>query len=171
MRFVVTILSLSLLFASNACAQKDEGQPESGPMPILSATNTIATCFMDHTNRVERRQICPGQYIEDCIRQRPDGETTYGMITCSREETDAWQTLLDRDLIALADLSLSPLMATSLEESQAAWLASREADCRYSASFYEGGTMAGIVSGGCYSDMTALRSLQVSAWLEELVPF
>jgi uncharacterized protein YecT (DUF1311 family) len=168
MRIAVSALSLSLLVASTACAQKDDGQPETGPEPILSATNTIATCFMDHSSPSERREICPGQYIENCIALRPGADTTVGMITCAREELEAWQVILDQNLASLAGTGRSDLMRTSFEDAQSSWLAHRDAQCRYEASAYEGGTMAGVVSTACFSAMTAQRALRVAALFYEM---
>jgi uncharacterized protein YecT (DUF1311 family) len=168
MRIAISALSLSLLLASTACAQKDDGQPETGPEPILSATNTIETCFMDHRGAAERREMCPGQYIENCIRQRAGGDTTVGMITCAREEYEAWEIQLERNLVTLSETGRTALMQTSFEAAQSSWVAHRDAQCRYEASAYEGGTMAGVVSTACLSAMTTQRALRVAALVAEM---
>lgn len=98
---------------------------------------------------------CKGVVAEPCVEQ-PGGDTTGGMRRCYSEEALAWTAVLDG---ALARAMENTQRATSLGASQEAWRIWRDAECRYQASMYEGGSLAGVIANSCNADLTADRAI------------
>lgn len=158
-RFALAV-AVATGLASCADAQ-DETTYTSGPMPIVSAGMTIETCLQDHTGLQERLANCPGIFTERCIANREGGETTIGMVQCSDEEHGAWDARLNTVYGELRARFAGQTAADTLQQAQRDWIAFRDAECRFQASIYEGGSIAQVISVGCHSDMTARRALEL----------
>jgi uncharacterized protein YecT (DUF1311 family) len=159
-------VAIGLSLGTTACvdAQKPQSS-ESGPMPVLSAADTITTCLIDNPDRASQADACIGQYSEICMSQ-PGGDTTLGMVECSADEYQAWDVVLNEEYGELRG-ALNDAPASSLQEAQRAWIELRDADCAFSASLYEGGTLAQVVHAGCLMHKTADRALEIMQWRDE----
>lgn len=106
---------------------------------------------------------CKGTVANPCM-DRPEGQTTMGLIECHSREGQAWQALLDAHLTRLRaeDTSRAAQLAAAVAAWWGAW---REAECAYRASEAEGGSLAGVIAAGCHSDITADRAIALT-WAE-----
>ncbi|HYD74313.1 MAG TPA: lysozyme inhibitor LprI family protein [Candidatus Binatia bacterium] len=100
-------------------------------------------------------QACKGRVSEPCL-ERPGGETTAGAGMCFVAEEAAWTAQLNA---ALARAQTDTTRASFLARSQEAWRAWREAECRYQASLYEGGSLSRVIAANCVADLTADRAI------------
>lgn len=98
---------------------------------------------------------CKGAAAEPCIEQ-PDGETTAGLLRCYGAEALAWTAVLDG---ALARAMEDERRVAALGAAQEAWRLWRDAECRYQASLYEGGSLAPVLAGACNADLIADRAI------------
>lgn len=100
---------------------------------------------------------CKSAVSEPCI-ETPGGETTAGMVRCFDAEARAWTSVMDA---ALQRASANATRTSHLTAAQQAWTAWREAECRYEASLYEGGSLARAQSSACYANLTADRAIML----------
>jgi uncharacterized protein YecT (DUF1311 family) len=100
-------------------------------------------------------EACKGAMTEACLESE-GGETTAGAVMCFDAETRRWTAQLDA---ALGRAGADDTRAAFLAQSQQAWTAWRQAECRYQASLYEGGSLARVLSASCFADLTADRAI------------
>ena len=98
---------------------------------------------------------CKGSLAIGCV-EGAGGDTTAGMVRCYNGEAHAWATLLDA---ALERARVDESRVAMLAQSQEAWEAWRQAECRYQASHYEGGSLARVLAASCIADLTADRAI------------
>jgi uncharacterized protein YecT (DUF1311 family) len=115
------------------------------------------------------RETCIGEYAEACMRLSGEGGTTAGMVRCTGEEAAAWDDALNTAYTALHD-SLNASQAAALREAQRAWIALRDTDCSYLASYFEGGSMAQIEHANCVLHKTAERTIELQRWQADYPP-
>lgn len=146
MRRAVMILAL-------ACA------PVAAPGVVYAQTQQaeapLETCVAAAGASKVALEACRGRVSEPCLEQ-PGGDSTSGSVRCFDAETRAWTALLDA---ALARAGQDATRAAYLSSAQDAWVAWQQAECRYEASLYEGGTLARVVSSSCYADAAADRAI------------
>lgn len=145
MRRVVFIVTLALLPlpAPPAHAQSQTGG------------QALETCLAAAGASMVALQACKGALSEPCLDQ-PGSETTVGSVQCLLAEERGWSAQLDA---ALARGRANAPRAQFLQRSQEAWTAWREAECRYQASLYEGGSLARVLTASCRADLTADRAI------------
>jgi len=98
---------------------------------------------------------CKGAVAEPCI-ETEGGETTAGMYRCYDAEMRAWTSVLDAAVArAQADDTRAPLLL----QAQETWRAWRQAECRYQASLYAGGSLERVLAMSCLADLTADRAI------------
>ena len=107
---------------------------------------------------------CIGRATDACAKT-PDGQSSVGESKCARDESTAWDGLLNTDYKALLEL-LKPEAAEDLRKAQRIWVTSRDADCRVPYYFYEGGSIVQILGARCLMDRTAERALLIRSWLQ-----
>ncbi|MFQ6553291.1 lysozyme inhibitor LprI family protein [Aestuariibius insulae] len=126
----------------------------------------------------EDARVCIGLAANDCMEtpqsedgSLPAGSTTAGMVYCLGEELDWWDARLNviyQDMMAGAqkiDAELETVgsnllpRAESLRAMQRAWIAYRDANCRYEQSLWGGGTGAGPAISACRLRRTAEQTL------------
>lgn len=152
---------LTLLFAALSFAS---AQAETGDAAADVAA--VRTCL----ERSEDEAACRGIIADPCM-ERPGGETTQGMVSCTFRETTAWDTLLNeryRELMAaerINDENGYSGRADQLQDAQRAWIELRDADCIYEADQFQGGSMARVVEAGCHLGRTADRAI----WLGRMI--
>ena len=154
MRRMLAILALIAASCSPVAPQQAEAQAQ----PSIEACVTAAATH-------EALWQCKSVVASPCL-DTPGGETTYGMIDCNTAEAEQWQALLDAEIARLnAD---DPDRSAALTTSADAWSAWRQAECAYQASEYEGGSLAGVMSAVCHSDITADRAIAL-IWAQRSV--
>jgi uncharacterized protein YecT (DUF1311 family) len=158
------IFASSLAIAVSACGQAQDKPSGTGTMPILSAMNTIETCFQDHASIEARRDECVGQYAQACMNLTEGGETTAGMVGCLGQEYEAWDARLNTSYARLQE-GLSDAGITALRDAQRAWIASRDADCQFARFQYEGGSLASVIGSNCMLERAADRALTLDQWI------
>ena len=119
------------------------------------AADTVATCVTAAGASRAALDACKGAVLEPCI-ETPGGETTGGMVGCYDSEARAWTALLDS---AVTRAQASDARAPFFAQSQDSWRAWRQAECRYQASYYEGGSLARVLAASCFADLTADRAI------------
>lgn len=118
---------------------------------------------------------CIGAAAEHCMERSQGGYSTAGMGACAAAETAIWDEMLNQvygdlraDMRAI-DIDAGPdalSRADALRDAQRAWIAFRDADCVFSWTMFQEGTMRSLISAGCMLDMTAARALELHAHLE-----
>lgn len=121
-------------------------------------------------------QSCIGKASSRCM-ETPDGSTTVGMVSCTWQELDQWDAMLHDSYGALiaqsakADAELAALGSAAspsepgLRDAQRKWLAWRDAECRFAALQFQGGTGGGPAANGCAMRLTAERALALDGML------
>lgn len=145
MRRVTALVFLMACLGAPAPAAAQASNPNPGLDACVAAAGASRAAL----------EGCKGVVAEPCIEQ-PGGDTTGGMIRCYSAEALAWTAVLDA---ALAQARENEPRAAALGASQEAWRLWREAECRYQASMYEGGTLAGVIANSCNADLTADRAI------------
>jgi uncharacterized protein YecT (DUF1311 family) len=130
-------------------AQAQQSQPSADVGACMRAAHTR-----------EAMIECKSDMAEACMRE-PGGDSTSGMIQCFGAESEAWDAQLDAALQRLE--SEEPTRNEYLSRANEAWLVWREAECRYRASENEGGSLAGVTSAACMSELTADRVIDLAA--------
>lgn len=106
-------------------------------------------------------ESCIGAVANPCM-QRPDGNTTAGMIECHGREWAVWDERLNRYYKeALKDAE--PKLANALRATQRAWLQWREQKCKLPAIENEGGSIVGPLYNSCMMVTTARQAI----WLQQ----
>lgn len=144
---IVWIAAAGLAFAGFASAAPGGGQ--------AGERAAFAKCVAGKDARA-----CIGNAAKLC-RAQPGGETTMGMMDCAGRERALWDERLNGAYAALRGKA-SPTQATALQQAQRAWMAYRDARCGFEATRYEGGSLAGVVAGNCFLQVTAERALELT---------
>jgi uncharacterized protein YecT (DUF1311 family) len=129
--------------------------PEVARAQAMQADASLDRCVAAAGASEVALQACRGSVSEPCVEQ-PGGETTAGSVRCFDAEAQAWGALLDA---AVARAARDASRASYLSSAQEAWRAWRQAECRYQASMYEGGSLARVISSSCSADLTANRAI------------
>ncbi|MBU2958737.1 lysozyme inhibitor LprI family protein [Paracoccus sp. 1_MG-2023] len=102
---------------------------------------------------------CIGNAADACQAAHSQPDTTLAISECLMAETEAWDTLLNREYRALRDAR--PDQADLLLDAQRAWIALRDADCTMAYDRYGGGSMRTVAAADCQLRHTAIRTLQL----------
>ena len=104
----------------------------------------------------------PGYHA--CL-ERPEGESTAGMIDCLVEELAIQDTRLNAEYRkSLA--ALNPRQRAKLQAAERAWMAFRDAECR-SYQDEDWGTLSRITANTCMLDMTVERLMALENYPPE----
>ena len=79
------------------------------------------------------------------------------------QQADAKLNAAYRKLVAMLDKD----QLGRLKTAQRAWITFRDAQCRYEAGVYEGGTIAPLVHSSCLTNLTELRTKDLNALLDQ----
>ena len=124
-------------------------------------TDAVEACF-DGALPGDGAPDCLGAQVKACTAASPDGETTIGMGACINAETEAWDSLLNREYKARReDWADRPALIEALTKAQRAWIAFRDADCQLAYDRWDGGSMRGIAAANCRMVATAGRALDL----------
>lgn len=95
--------------------------------------------------------------------------TTADMITCATEELQQWWILMAslRDHVSnISDEESGIIFKENFVKSQIAWEEFVVSDCKFKASKYYGGSLAGVVHAFCHVDANKLRAKELLAVLK-----
>ena len=166
MRPVISALAGVLVIAACASAQKPS---TAGQMDILSAQDMLEDCLMRSEGQPRSdAAACNGRYAQACMRFRPDGETTVGMVRCVIEETEAWDNQLNAGYQVLMARYEGQSAYEELRSAQRAWITFRDADCTAAMAAWEGGSIAQIMHAQCMLDHTANRTLDLRGRIADM---
>ncbi|SDQ22836.1 lysozyme inhibitor LprI family protein [Pseudovibrio sp. Tun.PSC04-5.I4] len=110
--------------------------------------------------------MCYGETMQSCIG---DSYQNNRMIYCAVQEYMVWDQRLNAAYQAIMKLA-SFNVKSSLKSAQRSWIEFRDETCSANALIYEGGSHASLAMSVCMGDQTAVRSLQLEQFLEELAP-
>jgi uncharacterized protein YecT (DUF1311 family) len=116
---------------------------------------------------------CAGKASQLCLDRSQTGGTTLDIVECSLVEAGLWEEILTRELAAALghasvidseDPSPAGNATEIVRQSQAAWLAFRDAECTMAYAGWGGGSMRNIAAATCRRDLTASRAFALSQW-------
>jgi Lysozyme inhibitor LprI len=152
MRLVALIFAL---FTASACAT---------PVAAQDTDDLVASCLANAAEPEDRR-ACIGVASARCIDE-PGGETTGGMVICFSRERDLWSaqvtTLTERLRARESPTQLRQLDA--MLATHETWVQDR---CSYSASIFEGGSLARAIAAACLRTTTAELALDLLERFDE----
>ncbi|OQW58010.1 MAG: hypothetical protein A4S17_12140 [Proteobacteria bacterium HN_bin10] len=96
----------------------------------------------------------------------PSGASTAGMVDCLARERDLWASQVVT-LTARLRARESPTQIDQLNGMLAAHEQWIRAKCHYSASIYEGGSLARVLASACWRDTTAELALDLLERFDE----
>jgi len=124
----------------------------------------ISLCLEEAKGDAARERTCIDRVAGPCM-QKPEGQSTPGMVDCLMDETKAWDDILNAEYHRLLPL-LNADAAGDVKKAQRLWIEAREADCRVPYYFYDGGTIVKILGAECARDHTADRAILIKNWRE-----
>ena len=110
---------------------------------------------------------CIGDAAAQCMADEPDGETTFGMMTCLSAEAQVWDGLLNAEYAKARDFARAmdaedaeffpefAIRADQVQTAQRAWIAFRDANCAMQYGLWGAGSMRRIAGADCRMQMTA----------------
>jgi uncharacterized protein YecT (DUF1311 family) len=128
----------------------------------------IATCMQTARDAGSDVRTCVGRVADPCL-ERPEGQSTVGMVQCTDKEIKIWDEMLNEEYGRLLSV-LKEKAADDVRKAQRLWIQSRDADCKVPYEIFEGGTIAQPIGARCMLDQTADRALQVRSWREMAQP-
>ena len=148
------IVSLAVLVSTCAVA---EATP-------TDESSKISACLAEAKGDAARERTCIDRVAGPCM-QKPEGQSTPGMVDCLMGETKAWDDILNAEYQRLLPL-LNTEAAGDVKKAQRLWIEARDADCRVPYYFYDGGTIVKILGAECERDHTADRAILIKSWRE-----
>jgi len=121
---------------------------------------------------------CIGAMSGNCMAREEQGETTYGMATCTSSETEVWDGFLNdeyRQTMAYMkaqdkdEAEIFPEFANraeALKKAQRAWLVYRDATCDLEYALGGSGSIRHLYGTGCFMRMTAERTIELKLMRE-----
>jgi len=128
------------------------------------ASNKISACLEEAKGDAARERNCIDRMAGPCM-QKPEGQSTPGMVDCLMDETKAWDDILNAEYQRLL-LLLKAEAAGDVKKAQRLWIEARDADCRVPYYFYDGGTIVKVLGAECARDHTAHRAILIKSWRE-----
>ncbi len=121
---------------------------------------------------------CIGAMSGNCMAKEDQGETTYGMATCTSSETEVWDGFLNNEYrqtmtyFKVQDMDEAELFpefanrANALKKAQRAWLVYRDAACDLEYALPGAGSIRQLTGTGCMLQMTAERTIELKQMRE-----
>ena len=107
--------------------------------------------------------LIQNSYALDC---KEGGETTADMKQCANKELEEVTKKLNATYNSYRKL-LEPKQQKDLKAVQLAWIKYKDLNCNFEYSFYEGGTIAGLVGTNCLIYITNQRLKEFEIALKE----
>lgn len=143
-----------------------------GETPTHGDNEIMEACLETQINPVAVTDLayltCVRRAALKCM-EAPDGGTTLGITDCFERETGWWDARLNQTYKLLQE-NLSNEEFSKLKEVQRAWMAFRDAQCRFTYDFYAPGSIRQTYTAACYLRETARRAidLHMFAFQQEL---
>lgn len=159
MKIAMILAGMVCVGASAVCAQD-----------VTYSDAATASC-VDAAKDVDAKRMCIGDSAQACMAATGFGETTAGMGECTHNEVKYWDGALNANYKALlaqaksADAEMQELgssaakQAPALQDMQRAWIAYRDATCKFVVSQWGGGSGAGPASVNCVLQLTGEQAL------------
>lgn len=128
------------------------------PAAAQGFPDPVAACLANAAEPEDRR-ACIGEVSAQCIDE-PGGETTSGMVNCFARERDLWSTQV-ATLTERLRARESPTQLRQLDAMLAAHETWMQEKCSYSASIFEGGSLARAIAAACLRTTTAELALDL----------
>ncbi|MDA7949581.1 MAG: DUF1311 domain-containing protein [Hyphomicrobiaceae bacterium] len=157
LRFVLLLLAW-LALPPEARAETAAPRPEDKA--------AIDACLRGKGANVQRHTDCIGAVMAPC-RERPGGDTTYGLVTCAKRELAVWDGLLNAAYKALQP-QLDRKQRGELRDVQRLWITWRDRKCGFDRYLYEGGSIVGPLVADCVNAETARRTIELRALHRDL---
>jgi uncharacterized protein YecT (DUF1311 family) len=107
--------------------------------------------------------VIKNSYAIDC---KNGGDTTIEMKQCANKELDELTKKLNTAYNTYRK-ELAPKQQNDLKAVQLAWIKYKDLRCNFEYSFYEGGSMAGLIGTSCLSNITNQRLKEFEDALRE----
>lgn len=133
--------------------------------PVSAQQVVFSTAAVDQCLATGETEACIGRSSDACQSSSQFGGTTAGMIDCMSRETDYWDGALNYYYQEIR--KHGGLSSEALRDMQRNWINFRDSTCAFEASFYEGGTMAGIVYASCMLSQTGRQTLYLKSNYED----
>jgi uncharacterized protein YecT (DUF1311 family) len=150
--------------------------PLSAPFDEVATATCVAQAAAGDPARAGHAVLdCAGRAARACIA-KPGQDNTVGMVACLDAERRYWDARLNAAYahqFAAArrqDAEMASIRATvasleaSLRAMQRAWIAYRDATCRYEQARWMGGTGGGPATMSCHVHETARQALRLEGW-------
>jgi uncharacterized protein YecT (DUF1311 family) len=124
--------------------------------PSKEQAAVLEQCLVDAK---DEKIACLGRLQKPCLEE-PGGETTGGMVECSRDERELWAARADTASAAIA-ARLAPARLKLFNAAEKAWRDYRDASCAYDSSIYDGGSLERVIVADCLLRETALRAIDL----------
>ena len=137
----------------------------------------LTQCYAQAADAAAMKE-CIGLMSGNCMAREEQGETTYGMATCTASETEVWdrflndeyrQTMTYMKALDKDDEELFPEFANradALKKAQRAWLVYRDAACDLEYAMPGAGSLRHLTGTGCVMQMTAERTIELKQMRE-----
>ncbi len=165
------------LAALLALATPAWAEPQPHIAERMHYTTGVASCLSDADTPQEAEQ-CIGDFAAVCMETEADGYTTFGMMSCTQAETQAWDDMLNREYALLRDRAEAmddgefddayAVRVERLRDAQRAWISFRDAECALAYSEFGMGTMRQLSGSGCHLHMTAERAIELKFMFGEM---
>lgn len=159
------LLAGLLLIADTAQAQDQ---------PTDQDRATLTQCLAKAKTSKAQPDRCIGAVQGPCL-DKPDGQSTYGMVQCANREAALWDEQLNRAYKAVlkeygdadgASEGDKPVKGADLiRDAERDWLATRDKKCQVEGLQMAGGSGATVIINDCYLQETAHQAI----WLNSLV--
>lgn len=114
---------------------------------------------------------CIGVIFDAC---EGSAGSTYSMSACFRQETDFWQSMIEKTLPKVMQAfdaddrrtMMDAPLSDSLRKSQDAWSAYMKAQCAFEYDQMGEGSMRNITAGACFKSLTAERAIFLRGLVE-----
>ena len=156
MRTAAVIVLMLLAGASAASAQSKRAADDSKAVQDCIKTAAPAGTAMD------KAETCIGIVSNPCL-QDDKAQSTAAMNACIDRERVVWDDILNETYRNLSE-KLDAKQQARLREMQRAWIASRDATCRFYWDYYQG-TMASPMAASCVNRATARRAIFLLGFL------
>ncbi len=137
----------------------------------------LTQCYAQATDAAALKD-CIGAMSGNCMAREAQGETTYGMATCTSSETEVWdgflndeyrQTMAYMKALDKDEAEVFPEFANraeALKKAQRAWLVFRDASCDLEYALGGSGSIRHLYGTGCFMQMTAERTIELKLMRE-----
>lgn len=134
--------------------------------------NWSLNCYYE-SNTQTIPDACIGRSANRCMEVTPSGYSNRVMAACLKRETKLWDGLLNASYQSLrgndrqTDAASGGNRAIALRDMQRAWIAFRDASCKYEYSQWAGGSGAGTAHASCVMNMTGRQAMVLDTMLAQ----